>query len=93
MEKRYSGTSLMLILYIDGEPAVQTLANGEINGKFEIVIAETFSGMLDEIRFSNVALNQDEIMDHMAGEEFKAVEANGKLTTIWAKVRSDRIHK
>jgi len=77
-----------IILYLDGEPAVQTVANGEINGKFEIIIAETFSGLLDEIRFSNVALDQDEIKDHMEGQEFKAVDADDKLTTTWAKIRS-----
>lgn len=80
-----------IILYIDGEPLVQTLANGEINGAFDIIIAETFSGLLDEIRFSNVALDQDEIKKHMEGAEFEAVGAESKLTTKWAKLKSKGI--
>ena len=55
----YDGKTI--ILYVDGEPVVQNAADGKINGAFDIVIAETFSGLLDEIRFSNVALNKDEI--------------------------------
>ncbi len=77
-----------IILYIDGEPVVQTLASGKINGNFDIIIAEGFSGLLDEIRFSNVALDQDEIKEHMEANEVKAVDADGKLTTTWAKVKS-----
>jgi len=76
-----------IILWIDGEPAVQTPAQGEINGSFDIVIAENFSGMLDEIRFSNVALDQDTIKNHMAGEENKAVDAGNKLITAWARIK------
>jgi len=76
-----------IILWIDGELAVQTPAQGEINGSFDIVIAESFSGMLDEIRFSNVALDQDTIKSHMAGEENKAVDAGNKLITVWARVK------
>ncbi|MBD3181683.1 hypothetical protein GF312_05275 [Candidatus Poribacteria bacterium] len=76
-----------IILYIDGEVAVQTPAQGEINGKFEIIIAENFSGLLDEIRFSNVALNQDEIRAHMEGEDAKSVDAVNKLATVWAEVK------
>jgi len=77
----------MIILWLDGEPAIQTPAQGKINGSFDIVIAENFSGMLDEIRFSNVALDQETIKMHMAGEETKAVNAGDKLVTTWAKVK------
>lgn len=76
-----------VILWIDGEVAIETLADGEINGAFEIVIAETFSGMLDEIRFSNVALDQDTIKKHMEGEKVKAVDSRDKLATTWAQVK------
>ena len=79
-----------IILYIDGEPVVQTAATGKINGEFDIIIAESFSGLMDEIRFSNEALDQDVIQDHMAGEEFKAVYPGDKLATMWSKVRDDR---
>lgn len=79
-----------VILWIDGELAVQTPADGAINGEFDIIIAETFSGMLDEIRFSNVALDQDTIKEHMEGEDAKAVDARGKLATSWAQVKSGK---
>jgi hypothetical protein len=46
--------------------------------------------MLDEIRFSNVALNQDEIKKHMEGKDIHAIDAEGKLTTMWAEVKSKR---
>ena len=76
-----------IILWIDGEIAVQTPAQSEINGSFDIVIAENFSGMLDEIRFSNVALDQDTIKSHMEGAEAEAVDAGNKLVATWAKVK------
>jgi len=76
-----------IILWIDGEPIVQTSAQGKINGSFDIVIAESFSGMLDEIRFSNIALDQEAIKAHMAGEESKAVNSDNKLITTWAKAK------
>lgn len=79
-----------IILYVDGEPQIQTIADGKINGAFDIVIAETFSGLLDEIRFSNEALDQDTIKEHMEGEESKAVNAESKLAITWAKVKSGR---
>jgi len=76
-----------IILWIDGEPVVQTAADGKINGGVDILIAEGFSGMLDEIRFSNVALDQDTIQEHMEGEDLNAVDARGKLATTWAQVK------
>lgn len=78
-----------IILYIDGKPLVQTPANGKINGKFDIIIAENFSGLLDEIRFSNVALDEAEIKKHMEGEVIKSVNSQAKLSTTWAKIKSD----
>ncbi|MGQ9608438.1 MAG: LamG domain-containing protein [bacterium] len=78
-----------ITLYIDGKPLVQTPANGKINGKFDIIISENFSGLLDEIRFSNVALDEAEIKKHMEGEEVKAVDPQSKLSTTWAKIKSD----
>lgn len=77
-----------IILYIDGEPAIETAAQGGINGEFDIIIAESFSGLLDEIRFSNVALEQEEIQAHMEGEEVHAVDTESKLATMWAKLKS-----
>ena len=84
----YDGKNI--ILYVDGEPLIQTAADGKINGFFDIIIAESFSGLLDEIRFSNVALSKDEIQKHMEGEEIHTVDTEGKLTATWAKVKSKR---
>jgi len=79
----------IIVLYIDGKELVRTPSNGKINGAFEIVIAEGFLGMMDEIRFSNVALGPDDIAKHMAGETGKAVDAKNKLATTWSAVKSD----
>ncbi|MBC8236362.1 LamG domain-containing protein [bacterium] len=84
----YDGKNI--ILYVDGEPLIQTPAEGKINGVFDIIIAESFSGMLDEIRFSNVVLSKEEIQKHMEGKELHAVDAEGKLTITWAEVKSKR---
>ena len=76
-----------IILWIDGETAIQTPAQGKINGSFEIVIADNFSGMLDELRFSNVALDQDTIKKHMEGEEDQAVDVKSKLASTWGDLK------
>jgi len=80
-----------IILYIDGEPQVQTAANGKINGVFDIIIAESFSGLLDEIRISNIALTQDEIKKHMEGQELHSIDVDGKLAISWAEMKRKQI--
>ncbi len=89
--QHYAGTydGEKIILWIDGEPKITTPATGEINGSFEIVIAENYLGLMDEIRFSNVALDQDTIKKHMAGEDpgAQAVDSAGKLTTTWGRLK------
>ena len=84
----YDGQNI--ILWIDGELAVKTPANGKINGGFDIIIAESFSGLIDEMRFSNVALDQDTIKKHMAGEDpnVKSVNSAGKLSTTWGTIKN-----
>ena len=83
----YDGKNI--ILWIDGEPAITTPANGKINGEFDIIIAENFSGLMDELRFSNVALDQNTIKKHMAGEDpkAKAINSAGKLSITWAEIK------
>jgi hypothetical protein len=87
----YTGTydGKNIILYIDGKELVRTPTNGKINGSYEIVISEGFMGMMDEIRFSNVALQPDEIAKHMAGQTIKAVDPKSKLATTWSTVKSN----
>ena len=83
----YDGKNI--ILYIDGKELVKTPTTGKINGLFEIIIVEGFLGMMDEIRFSNVALQPEDIAKHMAGETIKAVDSKDKLATTWSAVKSD----
>ncbi|MBM3212768.1 LamG domain-containing protein [Candidatus Poribacteria bacterium] len=83
----YDGTNI--ILWIDGEPLVKTAADGKINGAFDIIIAENFSGLMDELRFSNVALDQDTIKKRMAGESpgGRSVDPKIKLPITWGEIK------
>jgi len=77
-----------VVLYLDGKQQVETPANGKISGGADIIIAEGYMGMLDEIRFSSVVLTPDEIKSHMEGEKAQAVGSSDKLATTWAGVKS-----
>jgi hypothetical protein len=77
-----------VVLYLDGKQQVETPADGKISGGADIIIGESFTGMMDEMRFSNVVLTVDEIKNHMEGEKAKAVNSRDKLTTTWARVKS-----
>lgn len=85
----YTGTydGKNIILYINGKELVRTPANGNINGPADIIISEGFLGLMDEIRFSNVALTPDVIAKHMEGEAVKNVDIKGKLATTWSAVK------
>jgi len=45
-----------------------------------------FNGIIDEVRVSDVALTEDEIKLSMEG--FSAVNADGKLSTTWARIKT-----
>jgi len=68
---------------------VRTPTNGKISGAYELVIAEGFLGLMDEIRFSNVALQPDEIAKHMVGEKAKSIDQKDKLATTWSKIKDE----
>ena len=76
-----------IILYLDGKQQVETPATGKINGGGNIIIAEGFIGMMDEIRFSNVTLKPEDIQKHSEGEKANAVDSSNKLATTWAGVK------
>jgi len=78
-----------IILYVDGNKLIETPSTGKINGGGNIIIAEGFLGMMDEIRFSNVALSVEDIQKHSEGEKVNAVDSSDKLATTWAGVKSD----
>ncbi len=86
----YTGTydGKNIILYTNGKELVRTTANGNLNGPADIIISEGFLGLMDEIRFSNVALTPDVIAKHMEGETVKDVSIKGKLATTWSAVKS-----
>ena len=77
-----------VVLYLDGKQQVETPADGKISGGADIIIGESFTGMIDEIRFSNIVLTPDVIKSHMEGEKVQAVNSSDKLATTWAGVKS-----
>jgi hypothetical protein len=77
-----------VVLYLDGKQLIETPADGKISGGADIIIAEGFIGMMDEIRFSNVVLTPDVIKKHMEGEKAQAIDSSDKLATAWAEIKS-----
>ena len=77
-----------VVLYLDGNQQVETPADGKISGGADIIIGGAFTGMMDEIRFSNIVLTPDVIKSHMEGEKANAVDSSDKLATTWAGVKS-----
>jgi hypothetical protein len=51
----------------------------------EYTLNRHFNGIIDEVRVSDVALTEDEIEKSMEG--FAAVSPDGKLPTIWARIK------
>lgn len=89
----YDGEKLRL--YVDGELKTESAASGKINGGFDIEIgwgaeppgAAPFVGVMDEIRFYNRALSDDEIIQCMETPPAQALNPQDKLTTLWGKVK------
>ena len=46
-----------------------------------------FNGIIDEFKIWSVALTEEEVVANM--EAALAVDATGKLTTTWGKLKSD----
>ena len=85
-----------LALYIDGELDTPTFNSPETKGKLtgatklvigkgEKDIGRTWSGLVDDVRIYDRVLDDAEIADLAAG--VLAVEADGKLATVWADLK------
>ena len=85
-----------LALYIDGKLDTPTFNSPEtigelisatklVIGKGEKDIGRSWNGFIDDVRIYNRVLDDEEIKD-LAGDVI-AVEANGKLTTLWASLK------
>lgn len=82
-------------LYVDGEVKVQTVASGKINSAAEVSISQdglgegggSFVGIMDEIRFYNRALDDNEIKQAMEEPGSKAVSPGGSLPIRWGKIK------
>ncbi len=93
-------------MYVDGEPESKKGALSDANAAWKPewngkVAAgemlqlkfgpESFTGGIDEIVILSRALEQDEIQQLLNGwDEAFAVEAEGKLTTTWGRVKAAR---
>ena len=88
-----------LALYIDGELDTPTFNSPETKGKLtgatKLVIgkgekdaARSWDGLIDDVRIYDRVLDDAEIADLAAG--VLAVEASGKLTTVWGDLKQTR---
>ena len=87
------------IIYIDGKAVVDGDVPGPLNanddpwalGQDCDRLNYVFAGIIDEVRLWNRALSEDEINKFMdQGVEALAVEAAGKLSTVWARLKTAR---
>ncbi len=93
-------SDVQLSLYIDGEldePHFKSAAtNGEISGASKFVIGRgakddggtSWTGLIDDVRLYNRVLKENEIAELATGA--LAVEANGKLATVWGHLKQKR---
>ena len=90
-----------LALYIDGELDTPTFNSPETKGKLtdatKLVIGKgekdqgrSWNGLIDDVRIYDRVLDDDEIADLAAG--VLAIEASGKLTTAWGRLKQKRSH-
>ena len=90
-----------LALYIDGELDTPTfnspVTKGKLTDATKLVIGKgekdqgrSWSGLIDDVRIYDRVLDDGEIADLAAG--VLAVEASGKLTTIWASLKKNGTH-
>lgn len=84
-------------LYLDGESVAEQAVPGPLNANDDPWrIAEdcdrpnnVFAGIIDEVRLWNRALSEDEINTFMdQGVDALAVEATGKLSTTWGRLKA-----
>lgn|GEM_PF-1027375 len=88
----YDGASEDLVSYIDGVEDARIVAPGGIGQSGGPLTLGDYSsrplkGRLDEVKIWNEALPQADIQADMKG--LQAVNAHGKLSTLWGKIRSN----
>ncbi len=85
-------------IYIDGESVVDAAVPGKLGanddpwriGQDCDRAQYIFAGIIDEVRLWNRALSEEEINTFMdQGVDALAVEATGKLSTIWGRLKAD----
>jgi len=85
-------------IYIDGESVVDADVPGKLGanddpwriGQDCDRAQYIFAGIIDEVRLWNRALSEEEITTFMdQGVDALAVEATGKLSTIWGRLKAD----
>lgn len=83
------------VVYMDGEKDAEANSGGDVRMDFGVngmCIAANqgnsnyFNGSIDEVKMWRVALTEEEIKKSM--EQTLAVDAHGKLTTTWGKIKS-----
>ena len=87
------------IIYIDGKEEVDGDVPGKLKGNDDPWrigqdcerLNYVFAGIIDEVRLWNRALSEDEINTFMEqGVDALAVEAAGKLSTTWSRLKAGR---
>ncbi|MCY4553285.1 MAG: LamG domain-containing protein [Candidatus Poribacteria bacterium] len=85
-----------ILLYIDGELEAEMPCKGELKPNNESLYigarggSQRFlTGALDEIKMYNYALTQEELLKDMAEPVTLHVDAQDKLTTVWARLKTN----
>ncbi len=85
-----------ILLYIDGELEAEMPCKGELKPNDESLYigarggSQRFlTGALDEIKMYNYALTKEELLKDMAEPVMLHVDAQDKLATVWARLKTD----
>ena len=84
-----------ILLYIDGELEAEMPCKGELEPNNDPLFigarggsGRFLTGALDEIKMYNYALTKDELLKDMAEPVTLHVDAQDKLTTVWARLKT-----
>jgi hypothetical protein len=84
-----------ILLYIDGELEADMPCKGELKPNNDPLFigarggsGRFLTGALDEIKVYNYALTKDELLKDMAEPVSLSVDAQGKLATVWARLKT-----
>jgi hypothetical protein len=85
-----------ILLYIDGELEADMPCKGELKPNNDPLFigarggsGRFLTGALDEIKVYNYALTKDELLKDMAEPVSLRIDAQGKLTTVWARLKAN----